>query len=563
MATIHANPNESHECNYNKSIFKYSIILKSGNNIIITECLQYFIDQNEEYSISNIQNESIPWISSNRPVFDLGFQSHPIWIRTNIQNLSPVNKFYFLLPFNRLNYVDFYIIKNNKTEKISMGSERIFPEDRLVSFPYLELDLVHSEKVDLFIQINTDTHIGLPIQIMGELEFGKFVSSRESANLFFLCITIVYILYQLIFNIYLSWKLRVFLVLSLFFGFFYPFALINEGFRILLPETPAFRRELVYLSVNLFGIFFSLYIKDFLKFYVLEEKYAAVGNLITIVLILCIPISFTEISNLYITNIYIIVLLTMYSYMIFGIAMNIRYKRYWVVIFGSGWVVVYIFLILQYLMYNRVIPFNTILYSGFHIGFMIEFILIGFASYYRHLSSQKERSNLLSKLKELEVENNIINNNGVQEIPSTIESAIPNQQELIDGKNVNYSLSYNKRTSKIDIHQIMKDIIYLLENEKPYLDEKFSIYNLANSLGLRTDQLSAVINKELQTNFWNLITEYRIAEAKKLIQKNPNTNLLRVAYDSGFGSRSAFNRAFQSLEEMSPSEYAKTLLLKV
>ncbi|UBH65447.1 AraC family transcriptional regulator [Porphyromonas endodontalis] len=40
-----------------------------------------------------------------------------------------------------------------------------------------------------------------------------------------------------------------------------------------------------------------------------------------------------------------------------------------------------------------------------------------------------------------------------------------------------------------------------------------------------------------------------------MTDKNPNLNINEVEYQSGFNSRSIFNRCFRSYYSMSPSEY--------
>ena len=69
--------------------------------------------------------------------------------------------------------------------------------------------------------------------------------------------------------------------------------------------------------------------------------------------------------------------------------------------------------------------------------------------------------------------------------------------------------------------------------------------------------LSRVINEEFGVNFFEFVNQYRIEEVKSMI-RNPkfdNYSLLGIAYESGFNTKSAFNRVFKKLTGTTPSNY--------
>ncbi|RYY52505.1 MAG: AraC family transcriptional regulator [Chitinophagaceae bacterium] len=78
----------------------------------------------------------------------------------------------------------------------------------------------------------------------------------------------------------------------------------------------------------------------------------------------------------------------------------------------------------------------------------------------------------------------------------------------------------------------------LMENEKIYL-------------------LSKVINGMYGKSFNDYVNEFRVREAIRLLQSpaHQNFNLLGIAYDAGFNSKSTFNRAFKKVTGKNPKEY--------
>lgn len=101
----------------------------------------------------------------------------------------------------------------------------------------------------------------------------------------------------------------------------------------------------------------------------------------------------------------------------------------------------------------------------------------------------------------------------------------------------------------------------LMLEEKPYLDNKISLSQLAKKLNISSNYLSQTINEQQNINFFDFINSYRIDDAKERLENplRPNENILTVAMESGFNSKSAFYNAFRKQLGMTPSQYRKSL----
>jgi len=103
-------------------------------------------------------------------------------------------------------------------------------------------------------------------------------------------------------------------------------------------------------------------------------------------------------------------------------------------------------------------------------------------------------------------------------------------------------------------------LVSYMQNEKPFLNPELSLPELADSLEMSRNQLSALINKIHQKNFYEFVNEYRVDEVKRLITapENKHLKLISLAYDAGFNSKASFYRIFKQLTELTPTEYLAT-----
>lgn len=103
-----------------------------------------------------------------------------------------------------------------------------------------------------------------------------------------------------------------------------------------------------------------------------------------------------------------------------------------------------------------------------------------------------------------------------------------------------------------------------LEQEKPYLNADLRLADLGKSLQMKTYRVSELLHRGLGVSFYDLINRLRVEEIQKNIAdpKQRDRNLLEIANDCGFNSKSVFNAAFRKFTGMAPSEYRKKLRQK-
>lgn len=94
-----------------------------------------------------------------------------------------------------------------------------------------------------------------------------------------------------------------------------------------------------------------------------------------------------------------------------------------------------------------------------------------------------------------------------------------------------------------------------MSTDKPYLDEKLTLSKLAAMLDISSNHLSQVINQYENVNFHDFVNKYRVDEFKAQAKKNPHFNILALALESGFNSKSSFNSIFKKQTGQTPTQY--------
>ncbi|WGD35058.1 AraC family transcriptional regulator [Olleya sp. YS] len=93
-----------------------------------------------------------------------------------------------------------------------------------------------------------------------------------------------------------------------------------------------------------------------------------------------------------------------------------------------------------------------------------------------------------------------------------------------------------------------------LNTNKYYQDENLSLVKLSSYLNIKPTELTEIIKCSEFENFYDLINTYRIESIKKELLSSTE-QIMIIAYNNGFNSKSAFNRIFKDKIGQTPSNY--------
>ncbi|WP_300022329.1 AraC family transcriptional regulator [uncultured Maribacter sp.] len=123
------------------------------------------------------------------------------------------------------------------------------------------------------------------------------------------------------------------------------------------------------------------------------------------------------------------------------------------------------------------------------------------------------------------------------------------EKNKLNNKYKNSSLTENMSL------RVKDQLLDSLNIDKVYLDNTLTLSKLAKKINVDRYSLSQVINQELNKNFYELINDFRIAEAVKIIETDNNKQVIDLIYECGFNNKVSFYKAFKQRMHMTPKDF--------
>jgi AraC-like DNA-binding protein len=138
-----------------------------------------------------------------------------------------------------------------------------------------------------------------------------------------------------------------------------------------------------------------------------------------------------------------------------------------------------------------------------------------------------------------------------------IEKEIAAAEAIDSSKNEKSDRLFIRGLSGDKATGIITRILQLMETDKLYQEPELTIQTLSDKLGIQAYQASQAINEGLKKSFYDLVNNYRVEEAKRLLVDPRNTNytILSVGFEAGFNSKTTFNTVFKKFTGLTPTEY--------
>ncbi|WP_448546985.1 helix-turn-helix transcriptional regulator [Thalassotalea fusca] len=112
----------------------------------------------------------------------------------------------------------------------------------------------------------------------------------------------------------------------------------------------------------------------------------------------------------------------------------------------------------------------------------------------------------------------------------------------------------------IEQRKLLRKLDHELNTNKFYLQPEFNQLYLAEKLEITRHQLSELLTFHSAGSFYELINQLRVEAVIKEIKTRPlHENLINIAFDCGFNSKSSFNKVFKKYTNKTPSQFRKAI----
>ncbi len=145
---------------------------------------------------------------------------------------------------------------------------------------------------------------------------------------------------------------------------------------------------------------------------------------------------------------------------------------------------------------------------------------------------------------------------GLKQTPIFVDQHIGHL--VLDASKTKYEKSL---LNEKELEDISKKLIQIMEVERLYLNPDLSISDLSERIDQTNVQVSQTLNQKQEENFFDFVNQYRVEEVKRKLAdpNNDHLSILGIALDSGFTSKSTFNKCFKRFTGLTPSVFKKEL----
>jgi len=497
-----------------------------NDEINITNKFEYLRDSTHNLTFANIQNEQ-KWEKIATDALSFGFTKDIIWLRAPSSDPAFQAGRILVLEWKALDSAVLYIPNSDTTYQSFQTGDTIpkslwaMPEALDPSFQIPS----HKTNGNLFIRLESKSLISFPLRTISERTFHHKLVLESSITWLILGFCLVMLIVSLFYLI--AFRLEEF--------FYYAVYVITttlwyngqfgNSFHSFWPESIWWqsRSILFFLALGIAASF------QFVRMFLgtksktpITDKFLKVLAIIGFVSSFCIL--FTETNMIFSRIVSIIYLVSIPIILITGIRIYIQGEKRiqffllsWGTYLCSGYSSIFYYL--------GVIPYSLPIIYGSVFIFPVDLFFLLF--------------NLLQKYQTLAGERN--------EILQRLLTANRSQDTRYTKSKLNF---VDTDVSIIRLEEWMRQC-------KPYLDEKLDLEKTSLAIGLTIQQTSELINSKIGMSFRAFLNSYRIEDAKEILKNKPGTSVISVAYETGFGSKSAFNEEFRKSVGMTPIEYRK------
>lgn len=502
----------------------------SSSPTIVTEDAKYnlarhleILKTDEDLKIEDVvKNQS--WKSNDRDSIKEGFSTDHFWLHFSVKNLGEGSFWFLVLSLNQIDIADLYIKGSDGSyEKKISGDYRPYSSwDQKYPYPTFRIYLEKNQTEDFYLHVKSTSTVTFYVSLFGPGAMSEFHIRNNFIQWAYFTITLLYILSLFLIYRKSGNKSYLYSIPITFVFYLYLFFISGNSYQF-WPEWTYFQDRSMVITAVIFLLMILYFLREFLQLQQLQPVMYWIFNAL---IILTLPGFWflKEISKfmhywliVHALVIYLLVLAAVFRTYMTGLT----YVRYlfilWILIGGGA--------IIRGLTLMEIIPYSRWTFNAAFYIYPISLILIFKTLYDKYMQLLSENKLLQIRYRKLITE---LDNN-----------------------------SSHSRIKNLNVDDVLGKLKNLTEDGIVFLEPGFTLNSLGKLLGIRPDQVSELLNSELNISFSNFLNTIRIQKACELIQKFPEKTILQIGFDVGFGSKSNFNRTFRELTGMTPHDYKK------
>ncbi|UZE95282.1 EAL domain-containing protein [Alkalimarinus alittae] len=258
------------------------VLLFSGHSLaantvtnIVTESpliqsqFQYIKDTSGHSNVGDIINRPDgEWQLIESGSSNFGVTTSPYWLRFSLKNITSKHiNLITTLDYPQLDDVVFYVYSGNKkVHEFATGDARPF-YPREVDHPnmLLRVNLIPEEIKTIYIRIQTEGSMILPLQIWHENLYFSAASKEQKLHFFYYgCLTIIMLINLAVF-LFLREKLYLYYSLAIAGYLLFFMSILGYSFQHFYPLNPNIHSRALLLSMPILAFFSVLFCREFLK----------------------------------------------------------------------------------------------------------------------------------------------------------------------------------------------------------------------------------------------------------------------------------------------------------
>jgi signal transduction histidine kinase len=222
--------------NVSESIKLESIQLDNTDNISLVAHSKILEDSQGELTWQQVM-ASDAWAPIETPDLNLGITKSSFWFKTKVQYIENHTRF-FEIRYPLLDYVDFFILKDNQLIKhVETGDSRPFNSRELKNKNFvISHHQDNSKELTLLIRAKTNGPMVLPLSTVNVERYAQEISFENITHGVYFGISIAMFLYNLMLFVYLKERSYLYYCLFVFIVFLSALAYTGQGFYRLWPE---------------------------------------------------------------------------------------------------------------------------------------------------------------------------------------------------------------------------------------------------------------------------------------------------------------------------------------